>query len=55
MIFMAAGAEKKAILERVFSGEDLPAARAFAVSRRNNLDAGPGRRASECPFHGDRS
>ena len=30
MVFMAAGAEKKAILERVFSGEDLPAARAFA-------------------------
>jgi 6-phosphogluconolactonase len=30
MIFMAAGAEKKAILERVFSGEDLPAARASA-------------------------
>ena len=30
MIFIAAGAEKKAILERVFSGEDLPAARAFA-------------------------
>src|SRR5438552_1920155 len=30
MIFIAAGAEKKAILERVFNGEDLPAARAFA-------------------------
>jgi 6-phosphogluconolactonase len=30
MIFLCAGAEKKAILERVFSGEDLPAARAFA-------------------------
>ena len=30
MVFMAAGAEKKAILERVFNGDDLPAARAFA-------------------------
>ena len=30
MVFLAAGAEKKAIIERVFSGEDLPAARAFA-------------------------
>jgi gluconokinase/6-phosphogluconolactonase len=30
MIFLCAGAEKKAILERIFSGEDLPAARAFA-------------------------
>jgi hypothetical protein len=25
------------------------------VGRRNNLDAGPGCRASECPVHGDRS
>jgi 6-phosphogluconolactonase len=32
MIFIAAGAEKKAILERVFSGEDLPAARASALA-----------------------
>ncbi len=30
MIFLCAGAEKKAILERVFNDEDLPAARAFA-------------------------
>src|SRR6267142_7007293 len=32
MIFMAAGTEKKAILERVFSGEDLPAARATTLA-----------------------
>jgi 6-phosphogluconolactonase len=31
MLFMGAGTEKKAILERVFGGEDLPAARAFAA------------------------
>jgi 6-phosphogluconolactonase len=32
MVFMAAGAEKTAILDRVFSGEDLPAARASALA-----------------------
>jgi 6-phosphogluconolactonase len=31
MLFLGAGAEKKVILERVCSGEDLPAARAFAA------------------------
>jgi 6-phosphogluconolactonase len=32
MLFLAAGAEKIAILERVFAGEDLPAARAAATA-----------------------
>src|SRR5262249_22900937 len=32
MLFMAAGTAKRAILERVFAGEDLPAARAAAAT-----------------------